>query len=425
MSVTFTLTGRLVDFGDDPRAGVKILAAPSPPVKVYDETVYGTEPESAITDSNGEFSIELVSLVGLWYRITAPRANGINPVRLAAYVVDPDDTTTGTVFAPGQTFDLASIMDENPTPGYEAVALVDPSAFITQSALDDEEAARIAADSALDVRVDALEAGGGGDVSQAELDAEEAARIAADTALDSRLDALEAAPGPDLSGYATDAELSAEASTRSSADSALNVRVSALESAPPVDLAPYATDADLSAEASARASADSALDARLDTLEADPGPDLSGYATDAELSSEAATRAGADSALDARVTGLEDVDMGDFVTTDELDDALDPIVADVASKAPQATTYTKTEVDTLVAGAAGTTDHGALSGLGDDDHTQYALADGSRGAFASTTHNHDSRYYTESEVDALIAGVSGGSGGVTAPEVAARVWMGV
>lgn len=33
--------------------------------------------------------------------------------------------------------------------------------------------------------------------------------------------------------------------------------------------------------------------------------------------------------------------------------------------------YTKAEVDSAVAGAAGTTDHGALTGLGDDDHTQY------------------------------------------------------
>lgn len=31
----------------------------------------------------------------------------------------------------------------------------------------------------------------------------------------------------------------------------------------------------------------------------------------------------------------------------------------------------------------GVSDHGDLSGLGDDDHTQYALADGSRGAFAT------------------------------------------
>lgn len=32
----------------------------------------------------------------------------------------------------------------------------------------------------------------------------------------------------------------------------------------------------------------------------------------------------------------------------------------------------------------GVSDHGALTGLGDDDHSQYALADGTRGSFAST-----------------------------------------
>jgi hypothetical protein len=44
------------------------------------------------------------------------------------------------------------------------------------------------------------------------------------------------------------------------------------------------------------------------------------------------------------------------------------------------------------AAATGVTDHGALTGLTDDDHTLYALADGTRGSFASTTHNHDSDY---------------------------------
>lgn len=34
-------------------------------------------------------------------------------------------------------------------------------------------------------------------------------------------------------------------------------------------------------------------------------------------------------------------------------------------------------------GGGGVTDHGALTGLGDDDHPQYALADGSRGSFAT------------------------------------------
>ena len=45
-----------------------------------------------------------------------------------------------------------------------------------------------------------------------------------------------------------------------------------------------------------------------------------------------------------------------------------------------------------VPGAGGVTDHGELSGLGDDDHEQYALADGTRGDFAATGHDHDSDY---------------------------------
>ncbi len=39
-------------------------------------------------------------------------------------------------------------------------------------------------------------------------------------------------------------------------------------------------------------------------------------------------------------------------------------------------------------GGGGVTDHGALTGLSDDDHTQYALADGTRGDFAATSHTH-------------------------------------
>lgn len=49
----------------------------------------------------------------------------------------------------------------------------------------------------------------------------------------------------------------------------------------------------------------------------------------------------------------------------------------------------------------GTTDHGALSGLADDDHTQYALADGSRGSFASTSHNHNLNDLTEKSYNSL------------------------
>lgn len=89
-------------------------------------------------------------------------------------------------------------------------------------------------------------------------------------------------------------------------------------------------------------------------------------------------------------------------------------------------------------GGVGVSDHGALTGLADDDHQQYALADGTRGDFASTNHghvladisdytapdlsglvqttdprlsdartptahDHDDRYYTEAEVDTALA----------------------
>ena len=45
---------------------------------------------------------------------------------------------------------------------------------------------------------------------------------------------------------------------------------------------------------------------------------------------------------------------------------------------------------------SGVTDHGALTGLGDDDHTQYALADGTRGTFAAPL-GADDNYVTDAE----------------------------
>lgn len=86
--------------------------------------------------------------------------------------------------------------------------------------------------------------------------------------------------------------------------------------------------------------------------------------------------------------------------------ALDDVVAGVISPEDIATAVqdyltanppsgglTEAEVEGIVAaylianppeGGSGVSDHGALTGLSDDDHTQYALADGSRGSFAST-----------------------------------------
>ena len=51
---------------------------------------------------------------------------------------------------------------------------------------------------------------------------------------------------------------------------------------------------------------------------------------------------------------------------------------------------------------AGVTDHGALTGLGEDDHTQYALANGTRGAFAAPL-GADDNYVTDAEKAALHA----------------------
>jgi len=89
--------------------------------------------------------------------------------------------------------------------------------------------------------------------------------------------------------------------------------------------------------------------------------------------------------------------------------------------------YTKTESDAITdaldvritdlenapgGGGEGVTDHGELTGLTDDDHPQYH--NNARGDdryytktqtdanFATAAHNHDGRYYTESEVDNLL-----------------------
>jgi len=67
------------------------------------------------------------------------------------------------------------------------------------------------------------------------------------------------------------------------------------------------------------------------------------------------------------------------------------------------------EIGTVAApaGGGGASDHGALTGLADDDHTQYALADGSRGTFeasgavsthAGATDPHGDRGYTDTQV---------------------------
>jgi hypothetical protein len=79
--------------------------------------------------------------------------------------------------------------------------------------------------------------------------------------------------------------------------------------------------------------------------------------------------------------------------------------------------YTETEIDVSLAAIDATisgvesqiiTDHGGLTGLGDDDHTQYSLVDGSR-AFTSTvggvTPSADTDLTTKLYVDTAVSGV--------------------
>lgn len=63
-------------------------------------------------------------------------------------------------------------------------------------------------------------------------------------------------------------------------------------------------------------------------------------------------------------------------------------------------------------GSGGVTDHGALTGLGDDDHALYALADGTRGDFASSAHTH-----VEADITDLDHPGAGGTGVVVPPAV--------
>jgi Protein of unknown function (DUF2793) len=72
--------------------------------------------------------------------------------------------------------------------------------------------------------------------------------------------------------------------------------------------------------------------------------------------------------------------------------------------------YTQSEVDTLISGVSAQiiTDHGGLTGLADDDHTQYSLANGTRaftGVVGGVTPTLPAHLTTKQYVDALVNGV--------------------
>ena len=119
-AVTFTVRVRLLDFANQPRVGVKVLAAPIPAVKKTADAVHGTDPEDPVTDDTGLVTLTLISIPGLWYRISG---KGFNTVRFAAYFPDPDDSTTGTAFPQDYEIDFEDLVDESPTPGYSGVVI--------------------------------------------------------------------------------------------------------------------------------------------------------------------------------------------------------------------------------------------------------------------------------------------------------------
>ncbi len=123
MPVTFQVVGNLADFGNDPRAGVKVRATASPGVKVGDVAVHSNEPETVVTDEDGAFALTLISVPGVWYTIRTPYSNAMNTVRLAGYIPDVDDPTTGEAFPADTEIDLIDVMDEDPTPGFAGVVI--------------------------------------------------------------------------------------------------------------------------------------------------------------------------------------------------------------------------------------------------------------------------------------------------------------
>ncbi|HJE52294.1 MAG TPA: hypothetical protein K8V15_10055, partial [Tessaracoccus flavescens] len=73
--------------------------------------------------------------------------------------------------------------------------------------------------------------------------------------------------------------------------------------------------------------------------------------------------------------------------------------------------------------SGGVTDHGALSGLGDDDHPHYALADGTRGSFAAPL-GPDDNYVTDAEKAALHTHPAVIAQGATAADARAAIGAG-
>ena len=108
------------------------------------------------------------------------------------------------------------------------------------------------------------------------------------------------------------------------------------------------------------------------------------------------------------LTGLGDDDHTQYVPTDA-SRGFTNTVSGVDPTQPYHLT-TKNYIDTELATISGgiVQDHGGLTGLGDDDHTQYTLADGTRaftGTVGGITPTEDSHLTTKSYVDLLVQGL--------------------
>lgn len=204
--------------------------------------------------------------------------------------------------------------------------------------VDAEETARIAADDALDARIDALELDS---VTQAYVDA-------ADAAIQSELDATQVGAGLGTDGSYTapvGSNYLGSAVSLKDADSKLDIQIKTVADGLAQEIIDRAADVD--AEETARIAADDALDLRLDVLELDP-------VTKTYVDS-------ADNALDARLDIIEGPDTQ---------------VGSIAKALKDAKDYTDAEVAALVDGAPALLDtlNELAAALGDDENFSATVA---------------------------------------------------
>lgn len=132
----------------------------------------------------------------------------------------------------------------------------------------------------------------------------------------------------------------------------------------------------------------------------DIGLDQVNNTNDANKPISVAVQAALDLKYDAQVSGIPETDLSSgvqaklnttgAVTLEDLTDVNTSGATDGQALVLQGTTW---GAATITTGGGGVTDHGALTGLADDDHLQY-----------HTDGRGDARYYTKSQMDTSLAG---------------------